>query len=426
MKVCLIGSGGREYAIATRLITDNPDISLDVIPGNDAMTFATTHPEIAATDINSIVEFCTSQGIDFCIVAPDDPLVLGLVDALEDAGIACFGPRKSGAKLEGSKRFAKDFMLRHGIPTARYAKFTDIEQARRYIRTATYPVVIKADGLARGKGVVIAHERITTEKVLEDFMVNLTFGASSAAVIIEEYLTGPEISVLAFCDGRTIKPMISSMDHKNIFDGDRGPNTGGMGCIAPNPVFTPEVASEFDQNILQPTLAGLKTDKLDFRGCLYFGLMLTSEGLKVIEYNARFGDPETQVVVPLLRGNLLDIFLATSHGRLADVDVDFSDKHSACVVMACEGYPNKPHTGDIISIEPNVEPYLVFAGVKQNNDGQLETAGGRVLNVLGFGDSLNHAVKAAYDNVEKVSFTHCHYRTDIGQTAQRIEAYHDL
>ncbi|QRV02894.1 phosphoribosylamine--glycine ligase [Arcanobacterium phocisimile] len=426
MKVCIIGSGGREYAIAKKLIVDNPDIVLDAVPGNDAMTFATIHPDIAATDIPAIVDFCTANSIDLCVVAPDDPLVLGLVDALEDAGIACFGPRQCGAMLEGSKRFAKEFMVKHGIPTASYAEFTDVEEARSYVRQASYPLVIKADGLALGKGVVIVPDMAQAEEVLENFMVDLKFGTSSAAVIIEEFLSGPEISVLAFCDGKTIKPMISSMDHKKIFDNDRGPNTGGMGCIAPNPVFTPAVAEEFERTIMRPTLAGLMADGLDFRGCLYFGLMLTDKGVQVIEYNARFGDPETQVVLPLLNSNLLDIFIATSAGRLEDVDVDFADTHATCVVMACEGYPENPIKGNVISYESDVENYLVFAGVKRNEDGELESSSGRVLNILGFGDSLNAAIDSAYEHVSQVSFAHSHYRTDIGTTAREIEAHHDF
>ncbi|USR80140.1 phosphoribosylamine--glycine ligase [Arcanobacterium pinnipediorum] len=426
MKVCIIGSGGREYAIATKLLADNPDITLDVIPGNDAMTFARIHPEIAATDILAIVDFCVRNDIDLCVVAPDDPLVLGLVDALEDAGISCFGPRQSGAMLEGSKRFAKEFMVKHGIPTAGYAQFSDVESARDYVRNASYPLVIKADGLALGKGVVIVSDLAQAEEVLQNFMVDLKFGTNSASVIIEEFLTGPEISVLAFCDGTTIKPMTSSMDHKKIFDADRGPNTGGMGCIAPNPVFTSEIESEFERTIMYPTLEGMIADGLDFRGCLYFGLMLTDKGLAVIEYNARFGDPETQVVLPLLTSNLLDIFMATSAGRLAEVDVEFSENCATCVVMACEGYPDNPIKGNVISYDPDVEPYLVFAGVKRNQDGELESSSGRVLNVLGFGATLGDAINSAYHHVGKVSFAHSHYRTDIGTKAREIEAQHDL
>ncbi|WP_216387723.1 phosphoribosylamine--glycine ligase [Arcanobacterium phocae] len=426
MKVCLIGSGGREYAIGARLIEDNPDIVLDVIPGNDTMTFATTHPDIGATDIPAIVEFCSANEIELCVVAPDNPLVAGLVDALEDTGIACFGPRQRGAMLEGSKSFAKQFMFRHGIPTASYAEFHDVQQAQEYAQRASYPLVIKADGLALGKGVVIVDDVAQAHSVLADFMVWRKFGESSAAVIIEEFLSGPEISVLALCDGKTIKPLVSSMDHKKIFDGDRGPNTGGMGCIAPNPVFTAQIATEFEQKIMQPTLTGLIKDGIDFRGCLYFGLMLTADGLKVIEYNARFGDPETQVVLPLLKGNLLSIFRATSQGRLADVAVECQDRHAACVVMAAEGYPEHPVTGDVVSFPADVEPYLIFAGVKRNGNGELESASGRVLNVLGFGASLGEAIDSAYDHVSAISFAHSHYRNDIGTTAREIEDHHDL
>lgn len=423
MKLSIVGSGGREYAIAKKLLAGNPELQLHILPGNAAMSdFAQIHPEIAATDIAGVLDFCKREQIDFCVVAPDDPLVLGMVDALEDAGIPCFGPRKAGAMLEGSKSFAKEFMARHGIPTAKYQRFDDFAAALAYVREADYPLVIKADGLALGKGVAIVPDLAQAEQTLRDFMLEHKFGASSAQVVIEEFLTGPEISVLSFCDGKTIRPMLSSMDHKRIFDGDEGPNTGGMGVIAPNPVFTEEVATEFAEKIMLPTLAGLQTDAIDFRGCLYFGLMLTPNGLKVIEYNARFGDPETQVVLPLLTGNLLEIFQAVSSGNLAAVKVEFADAHAACVVLAGAGYPQNPAKGNQIDYSADVAENLVFAGVKRNSAGKLVSNGGRVLNVLGFGESLQAAIADAYHNVSKVNFAESHFRTDIGAKALEIEA----
>lgn len=423
MKLSIIGSGGREYAIAQKLLADNPQLELHILPGNAAMEdFAYIHPEITAEDIPGVREFCQKEKIDFCVVTPDNPLVLGMVDALEEVGIPCFGPRRAGAMLEGSKSFAKEFMMRHGIPTAKYQHFTDFSTALEYARNSTYPLVIKADGLALGKGVAIPDSFTAAEEVLRDFMLGQKFGESSRQVVIEEYLTGPEISVLSFCDGKTIKPLVSSMDHKRIFDGDRGPNTGGMGVIAPNPVFNAAVAQEFQEKIMLPTLAGLQAEHIDFRGCLYFGLMLTASGLKVIEYNARFGDPETQVVLPLLRGNLLEIFQAVARGELEKVKVESTAQHAACVVMAAAGYPGPVEKGQEITYPPEVLPYLVFAGVKRSTAGTLLSNGGRVINVLGYGDSLAAALNKAYENVEKVKFGSCQFRRDIGKRALEIEA----
>lgn len=423
MKLGIIGSGGREYAIATKLLEANPKLELHVLPGNAAMSdFAQIHPEISATDIPAVLSFCRAEHIDFCVVTPDDPLVLGMVDALEDAGITCFGPRKAGAMLEGSKSFAKEFMLRHGIPTAAYECFEDFDAALAYARHAAYPLVIKADGLALGKGVSIVSDAAEAERTLRNFMLDHKFGNASARVVLEEFLSGPEISVLSFCDGNTIKPLLSSMDHKRVFDGDAGPNTGGMGVIAPNPVFSDEVEREFREKIMEPTLAGLRSDGIDFRGCLYFGLMNTPSGLKVIEYNARFGDPETQVVLPLLRGNLLEIFQAVAAGELETVPVEFEDRAAACVVMAAAGYPEHPRKGAKITYSARVAPYLVFAGVARTAAGELISAGGRVLNVLGFGQTLEEAVAAAYENVKEIHFPHRHFRTDIGAQALEIKA----
>ena len=426
MRVCVIGSGGREYTIAKRIYKDRPDIDLHCLPGNDAMTFAKINKDIKATDLDAIVEYCKKEAIDHCVVTPDDPLVLGLVDRLEKEGINCFGPKQKAAMLEGSKSFAKDFMVRHDIPTAKYVEFTDLTEARAYIKGQKYPLVIKADGLALGKGVVIAEDEDQADKTLIDFIQDHKFGKSSSKVVIEEFLEGPEISVLSFCDGKTIIPMISSMDHKKAYDCDQGPNTGGMGCIAPNPVFTKAVEKEFIEKIMEPTLKGLQEDDLDFRGCLYFGLMLTKNGLKVIEYNARFGDPETQVVIPLLKGDLLDIFIATTEQRLAETNVEFKSDHAACVVMAAEGYPIDPIKGHEISYPKDIEDLIVFAGIKMNERGTFDSNGGRVLNVLGFGKDLAEAIKDSYENVAKIHFDHCHYRKDIGKRALRIGEINDL
>ncbi|MDR6938840.1 phosphoribosylamine--glycine ligase [Arcanobacterium hippocoleae] len=422
MKIGVIGSGGREYAIIKTLHTQNPEAEIHAFPGNAAMSeFAVIHPQITAMDLAGVREFCLLEKIDLCIVTPDDPLMAGMVDELEAAGIACFGPRRAGALLEGSKSFAKAFMARHHIPTAAYESFTDFSAALEYVQNAQYPLVIKADGLALGKGVTIVENKAAAETTLREFMLEQKFGAASSQVVIEEFLTGPEISVLTFCDGKTIKPMLSAMDHKRVFDFDNGPNTGGMGVIAPNPWFTAEVAREFETKIMQPTLAGLRADACDFRGCLYFGLMLTDTGLKVIEYNARFGDPETQALLPLLESNLLEIFQAVSRQELRTAEVKFTDLHCACIVLAAAGYPENPEKGKEIDYAPEVAKNLIFAGVKRSAAGKLITNGGRVLNVLGTGKTLPEAISQAYQNVAKVEFANCHFRTDIGAKALGIE-----
>lgn len=424
MKVLLIGSGGREYAIGKRLKTDQPDMDLICIPGNDAMDFATCINDIKATEVDKICHYAKSEQIDYCVVTPDDPLVLGLVDALNELGIPCFGSVKKASMLEGSKEFAKDFMQRHGVPTAAYESFDSYDKALAYCQHQTFPVVIKADGLALGKGVEIVDSLDKAKAVLQDFMLNHKFGESSAKVVIEEFLEGPEISILSFCDSQTILPMISSMDHKKAYDGDQGPNTGGMGVIAPNPYFNEEIAQEFIEKIATPTLKGLQADQLDFRGCLYFGLMLTQNGLEVIEYNARFGDPETQNVLPFIENNLLDVMLATTEQRLNEITLNMKNMHTCCVVLACEGYPENPIKGNVIDFDEDIIDDLIFAGVKEEN-GKLYSAGGRVLNVLGFGESLNQAVERAYEHVENVTFKHCHYRKDIGEKALEIGEKHD-
>ncbi len=420
MKVLVIGSGGREYSICKRLHEENPELDLFCLPGNPAMTFLTRVPDIGVKETEQVLAFAQEKAIDFCLVTPDDPLALGLVDLLEGAGIPCFGPVRAAARLESSKAFAKSFMLRHGIPTAGYAEFDDYEQALSYCREQSYPLVIKADGLALGKGVEIVADPAAAKAVLADFLLKQKFGESSARVIVEEFLEGPEISVLSFCDGKTILPMISSMDHKAAYDGDRGPNTGGMGCVAPNPYYTAEVEQSFRRDILEPTLKGLSADGLDFRGCLYFGLMLTSSGLKLLEYNARFGDPETQVILPLLKSNLWEVLQLTSKGQLDRARLEFSDGAACCIVMAAEGYPVKPVKGGRITYPANLEDQIIFAGVGRDAKGYFATSG-RVLNVIGLGPSLGEAVATAYNFTEQITFKQSFYRHDIGRKALQGE-----
>lgn len=418
MKLLVIGSGGREYVICQRLARENPDCTIYCLPGNPAMKFVHRVDHIGVKDTAKILEFALAEAIDFCLVTPDDPLALGLVDLLEDHGIGCFGPRQKAAKLESSKSFAKDFMLRHGVATADYSEFTDYEEALAFCQHKDFPLVIKADGLALGKGVEIVQKLEEAQSVLADFLLDHKFGKSSEKIIIEEFLTGPEISVLSFCDSKTILPLKSSMDHKAAYDGDQGPNTGGMGCIATNPYFTPAVAEDFQKNILEPTLQGLKADGLDFRGCLFFGLMLTDKGLKLLEYNARFGDPETQAVLPLLQNKLLPLLIMTSQAKLDQVQLDYLDLHSCCLVLAAEGYPENPYKGGRITYPEGLEDQLIFAGVGEDQAGYYSSSG-RVLNVLGLGPSLKEAVDKAYEAADQIKFEHGFYRKDIGRKALR-------
>ncbi len=418
MKLLVIGSGGREYAICQRLARENPDFTIYCLPGNPAMKFVHRVDHIRVKDTAKILEFALSEGINFCLVTPDDPLALGLVDLLEDHGIGCFGPRQKAAKLESSKSFAKDFMMRHGIATGDYSEFTDYEGALAFCQQKDFPLVIKADGLALGKGVAIVQNLSEAKTVLEDFLLDHKFGKSSEKIIIEEFLRGPEISVLSLCDSKIILPLKSSMDHKAAYDGDQGPNTGGMGCIAANPYFTPAVAEDFQKNILEPTLKGLKVDGLDFRGCLFFGLMLTDKGLKLLEYNARFGDPETQAVLPLLKNKLWPLLEMTSQAKLDQVRLDYRDLYSCCLVLAAEGYPEKPYKGGRITYPEGLEDQLIFAGVGEDQAGYYSSSG-RVLNVLGLGSSLKEAVDKAYEAAEQIKFDHSFYRKDIGRKALR-------
>lgn len=416
MKLLVVGGGGREHAIIKKL-KENPAVEeIFALPGNGGIAADATPVPIGAKEIGKIVAFAQEQKIDYAVVAPDDPLVLGAVDALNAAGIPCFGPNAAAAEIEGSKVFAKNLMKKYGIPTAAYEVFTDCAEALAYLETAPVPTVIKADGLALGKGVIIAETREDARSAVRSMMEDQIFGASGSRVVIEEFLTGPEVSVLSFTDGETVVPMISSMDHKRALDGDRGLNTGGMGTVAPNPYYTPEVAQACMEKIFLPTIRAMKAEGRPFRGCLYFGLMLTPEGPKVIEYNCRFGDPETQVVLPLLESDLLTVMQAVTNGRLADTEVRFSDRCACCVVMASEGYPGKYETGFELQIPPALKEDVFVAGARLES-GKLYTAGGRVLGVVAVADTLEAAISAAYGKVEKISFAHSFYRRDIGRRA---------
>ena len=416
MRVMVIGGGGREHAIVKKL-KENSEISeLYVLPGNGGMAQEAVCVDIGATDLPAIAAFAKEKAIDYAVVTPDDPLVLGAVDLLEQQGVPCFGPSKSAAMLEGSKAFAKDFMKRHGIPTAAYSTFSDPEGALAYVADCPLPVVVKADGLALGKGVVIAETREEAFRAVRAAMCEGRFGRSGETVVIEEFLTGPEVSVLAFTDGKTIVPMISSMDHKRALDGDQGLNTGGMGTIAPNPYYTDSMALQCMETIFLPTIRGMAAEGRPFRGCLYFGLMLTPAGPKVIEYNCRFGDPETQVVLALLDSDLFSIMRAVTEERLREADVRFSKGSAACVIMASKGYPLSYEKGFEIAMSEEVRPYVLFAGAKEK-DGKLFTNGGRVLGVTARGETLQEALDVAYRRAEEISFANAFYRRDIGKRA---------
>jgi len=415
----IIGSGGREAAIAKK-VSESPLVDdLYVLPGNPGMLSYATTIDIDVMDFDSILAFAKDYLIDFAIVAPDDPLVGGLVDLLEENGVKCFGPNKRAAIIEGSKSFSKKLMKDYNIPTADYEEFVDSEAALKYAKNSKYPLVIKADGLALGKGVSIVKDFEEAIATIISFLDEHKFKHSSDKIIIEEFLEGPEISLLTFTDGKTLVPMISSMDHKRIGDGDVGPNTGGMGAIAPNPYYSPLVEIECIRKILYPTILAMKKEGRVFKGCLYFGLILTKEGVKVIEYNCRFGDPETQVVLPLLKSDLVEIMIATRDEKLSDLDIKWSKDFAATVVLASKGYPLSSTKGLPISLkELDDSSTLYTAGVKMSDDGILESNGGRVLSVTSTASSLEKAIKLAYKNIDKcVDFSEKVYRKDIGKTA---------
>ena len=416
MKIMVVGGGGREHAIIKK-IKENKDVTeIFALPGNGGIAADATCVDIGATDIERIVSFAVENKIDYAVVAPDDPLVLGCVDALEEKGIPCFGPRANAAIIEGSKVFSKNLMKKYGIPTAAYEVFEDMEAALNYLETAPIPTVIKADGLALGKGVIIAQTRDEAKTAVRDMMEGGIFGKSGSRVVVEEFLTGPEVSVLAFTDGKVVKPMVSSMDHKRIGDNDTGLNTGGMGTVAPNPYYTKKIADECMETIFLPTINAMNKEGRTFKGCLYFGLMLTSNGPKVIEYNCRFGDPETQVVLPLLESDLLTVMMATTNGTLSDTEVKFADKHACCVILASNGYPTAYKKGFEMTFTEEALKATYVAGAKLEN-GKLVTAGGRVTGTTAIADSLADAIKEAYRLSDGVKFEGAYRRTDIGKRA---------
>jgi len=417
MKLMVVGGGGREHAIIKKL-KENPAVEvIYALPGNGGMADDAVCVNIGAKDIAGITAFAKENAIDFAVVAPDDPLVLGAVDALEEIGIPAFGPRANAAIIEGSKVFSKNLMKKYGIPTASYAVFDNMDKALAYLETAPIPTVIKADGLALGKGVIIAQTRDEARDAVRSMMEDKIFGASGKRVVIEEFLTGPEVSVLAFTDGNVVIPMISSMDHKRAGDNDTGLNTGGMGTIAPNPYYTEDIAKLCMETIFLPTINAMNAEGRTFKGCLYFGLMLTPKGPRVIEYNCRFGDPETQVVLPLLKTDLLTVMMATAQGKLSEISVEFSNQSACCVIMASKGYPVKYESGCPMTLPADDENGFIYvAGAKKTESG-LVSAGGRVLGVVAVADTLEDAVKAAYAKTETVDFANGFYRHDIGARA---------
>ncbi|MBQ6718768.1 MAG: phosphoribosylamine--glycine ligase [Oscillospiraceae bacterium] len=416
MKLLVVGGGGREHTII-RYLKKNPEVeTIFACPGNGGMAEEAVCTGIGATDIEKIVAFAVENAIDYAVVAPDDPLVLGCVDALNEKGIPCFGPKANAAIIEGSKVFSKNLMKKYGIPTAQYEVFEDMEAALRYLETAPIPTVVKADGLALGKGVIIAMTRDEAKAAVRDMMEGGIFGKSGSRVVIEEFLTGPEVSVLAFTDGKVVKPMVSSMDHKRVGDNDTGLNTGGMGTIAPNPYYTEAIAEECMNTIFLPTINAMNAEGRTFQGCLYYGLMLTPNGPKVIEYNCRFGDPETQVVLPLLESDLLTIMRSCTNGTLAETEVKFADKHACCVILASNGYPQSYKKGFEITMTEEAKAHTFVAGGALK-DGKLVTSGGRVTGTTAIAGSLEEAIKEAYRISDGVQFEGAYRRSDIGQRA---------
>ena len=419
MKLMVVGGGGREHTIIRKL-KENPQITeIFALPGNGGIAADATCVPINAKDLDGITKFAQENAIDFAVVAPDDPLVLGAVDRLNAIGIPCFGPKANAAIIEGSKVFSKNLMKKYNIPTAGYETFDDMEKALAYVKNSPLPVVIKADGLALGKGVIIAQTHEEAAEAVCSMMQDKIFGDSGSRLVVEEFLTGPEVSVLAFTDGKVVKPMVSSMDHKRAPDNDEGLNTGGMGTIAPNPYYTKEIAEECMKTIFLPTMHAMNAEGRTFQGCLYFGLMLPPNGPKVIEYNCRFGDPETQVVLPLLESDLFTIMKATAEGTLSETEVKFSDRAACCVVMASDGYPQKYDSGLELHLpeirQPDTDIYV--AGAKLDEQGVLRTAGGRVLGAVAVADDLRSAITRAYEVTETISFANAYCRKDIGQKA---------
>lgn len=416
MKILVVGGGGREHAIIKKIKENKKVTEIFALPGNGGIAMDAICVGIVTKELDKIAAFATEKKIDYAIVAPDDPLVLGLVDLLEAKGIPCFGPNKKAAVIEGSKVFSKNLMKKYGIPTAKYETFSDMDNALEYLETAPIPTVIKADGLALGKGVIIAETREAAKSAVVSMMKDKAFGKSGDNIVIEEFLTGPEVSVLSFTDGKTIVPMISSMDHKRAGDNDTGLNTGGMGTVAPNPYYTEDIAERCMNEIFLPTIEAMNKEGRTFKGCLYFGLMLTPDGPKVIEYNCRFGDPETQVVLPLLKSDLLEIMQAVTEERLSEVKAEFGTERACCVIMASKGYPQSYEKGFEIHIPADIADSVFVAGAKKDGD-KLLTDGGRVLGVTAIANTLSDAIENAYTKVRKIGFENAYYRNDIGQKA---------
>ncbi len=414
MKILVVGGGGREHAIIWKLKNDDPTLQIHCCPGNGGISQIATCVDIDTTELADIVEYSCQQEMDLVFVAPDDPLAMGLVDMLNTMGIRAFGPTKLAAQLESSKVFAKNLMKKYGIPTAEYAVFNEYKAAFEYIKAAkTYPLVVKADGLALGKGVIICENAAQAHDALRQIMCDKAFGKAGNQVVIEEFIEGPEVSILAFCDGKTLKPMISAQDHKRIFDGDKGGNTGGMGTFAPSPKYTKEVADYCEEHIFKKTLSALNAEGIEFKGVIYFGLMLTKDGVKVLEYNARFGDPETQVILPLLKTPLLSILNAVIDSTLEGITIEWEESSCVCVVMASKGYPGRYVKGDEIFGLSDVASTAFHAGTKLI-DGKYYTHGGRVLGLCAKGSDIHSAREAVYADIGKISFEGAQYRTDIG------------
>lgn len=420
MKVLVVGGGGREHALIRKIKESDRVDSIACCPGNGGISYDAECYDVSATDIDGVVKLAKDIQADFVVVAPDDPLVAGMVDALNEAGFATFGPTADAAMIEGSKVFSKNLMLKYNIPTAEYRVFDNADDVIAYLKEKNeYPAVIKADGLALGKGVIIPESLEEAVAGVKEIMEDKIFGESGNHVVVEEFLTGPEVSVLAFTDGKCVKPMVSSMDHKRALDGDKGLNTGGMGTVSPNPYYTEEVAKECMEKIFIPTIQAMNEEGRTFKGCLYFGLMITSKGPKVIEYNCRFGDPETQVVLPRLKTDIMDIFEAINKQTLSDLDIEWSDEASACVIMASGGYPKSYPKGIEITglTDGQLDGVTVYHAGTAVKDGKLVTSGGRVLGVTALGNTLEEALEKSYDAVNKIHFENAHYRKDIGQRA---------
>lgn len=418
MKVLVVGSGGREHALCWK-IAQRPDTEVYVAPGNIGMVDVATLVNIKVDDIAGLVDFAKAEEIDLTVVGPELPLTLGIVDAFQDAGLACFGPNKAAAKLEGSKAFSKELMKKYGIPTAAFDTFTDVEKAKAFVDEIGVPCVVKADGLAAGKGVIICMTREEADKAIEDMLTDHAFGDASATIVIEEYMVGPEVSVLAFADGKTVLPMVSAQDHKRIFDGDKGPNTGGMGAYSPAPVYTEALSAEVNKTIIEPTIAAMAAEGTPFTGILYTGLMLTEKGPRVLEYNVRFGDPETQPIMVRMKSDIVELFQACVDGKLDEATLEWHDEAAVCVIMASGGYPASSEKGVPIHGLDDIaaEEAIVFHSGTAEKDGEIVTNGGRVLGVTAKDATIKGAIDKAYAAVEKINFDHMQFRRDIGARA---------